>query len=82
MGREPQPYWFANITRHLEGAHFPASKEALLVHARDSGAGQDTLEVLEALPRNQDFRSLADVLDACRKIGDAAPQSGIIDRKP
>ena len=36
-----------NITHHLEEMHFPASKADLLIHARDNGAGQDTLEALE-----------------------------------
>ena len=39
-----------NVTHHLGGIHFPASKEDLLVRARDKGAGQDLLEVLESLP--------------------------------
>jgi len=38
---------------------FPASKADLLVHARDYGAGQDTLEVLESFPNGEEFGSLA-----------------------
>jgi hypothetical protein len=71
-----------NVTHHPGGARFPASKEDLLVHARDNGAGQDVLEVLESLPNGRKFGSLADVTKAYNEIGDQAPQTGIIDIKP
>ncbi len=71
----------ANVTHHLEGMHFPASKEDLLLRARDSGAGQDTLEVLESFPDDAEFESLADVIKAYGQA-DQVPQTGIIDVKP
>lgn len=75
-GRSP-----ANITHHLKGMHFPASKEDLLERARDNGAGQDVLEVLESLSNDQEFQTVADVVKAYGEA-DQAPQTGIIDRKP
>jgi hypothetical protein len=70
-----------NVTHHLEGTSFPASKKDLLLRARDNGAGQDTLEVLEAFPEGEEFESLAEVMDACDEA-DQVPQTGIIDVKP
>ncbi len=71
----------ANITHHLKGMHFPASKEDLLERARDNGAGQDVLEVLESFAEDEQFESAADVVKAYGEA-DQAPQTGIIDRKP
>jgi Protein of unknown function (DUF2795) len=70
-----------NVVHHLEGMRFPASKEDLLVRARDNGAGQDMLEVLESFPNGEQFKSLADVMKAYGDT-DQVPQTGIIDRKP
>ena len=71
----------ANLSHHLIGMDFPASKADLLRRARIRGAGQDALEVLESLPEDARFESLADVVEATRDA-DQAPQTGIIDRKP
>jgi hypothetical protein len=71
----------ANAAHHLTGTHFPACKEDLLRRARDNGAGQDILEVLESLPEHEEFKTLDDLLRACGD-SDQAPQTGIIDRKP
>ena len=71
----------ANVTHHLTGTHFPASKEDLLRRARDNGAGQDMLEVLESLPEDEEFETLDDLMKACGE-SDQAPQSGILERKP
>jgi Protein of unknown function (DUF2795) len=70
-----------NVTHHLKGAHFPASKDDLLERARDNGAGQDMLEVLESFPEDEEFESLAAVMKAYAE-SDQAPQTGIIDKKP
>ena len=48
MAHAPSGRSSANITHHFKGMHFPASKEELLERARDSGAGQDVIEVLES----------------------------------
>jgi glutaredoxin-related protein len=81
MDREIVGRSSANVAHHLEGMHFPSSKEDLLVRARDNGAGQDMLEVLESFPNSKEFGSLADVMKAFRE-SDQAPQTGILERKP
>ena len=70
----------ANVTHHLQGAHFPASKSDLLLRARDNGAGHDALELLESFPDDAEFESLADVIMAYGS--DQVPQTGIGDVKP
>ena len=70
-----------NAAHHLKGVHFPASKEDLLERARNNGAGQDVLEVLEFFPLDEEFATLADVMKAYGG-SDQAPQSGVIDIKP
>jgi poly(3-hydroxybutyrate) depolymerase len=69
-----------NATHHFKGAKFPASKEDLLLRARNNGAGQDTLEVLESFPNGRKFESLADVVSVFRQ-SDQVPQTGILERK-
>jgi Protein of unknown function (DUF2795) len=81
MTRELGGHSPANVTHHLKGAHFPASKDDLLERARDNGAGQDVLEVLESFPEDERFESLADAMKAYGEA-DQAPQTGMIDRKP
>jgi Protein of unknown function (DUF2795) len=71
----------ANITHHLQGAHFPAPKEDLLLRARDNGAGQDILELLESFAPGEEFTSLSDVIKAYQTT-DQAPQSGVHEQKP
>jgi hypothetical protein len=74
-------YSSVNVTHHLKGMHFPASKEDLLLRARDNGAGQDLLEVLESFPEGEEFETLADVMKAYGE-SDQVPQTGIIGQKP
>ena len=49
-----------------------------MLRARDKGAGQDALELLESSLRTRNSKSLADVTRACGG-SDQAPQSGILD---
>jgi hypothetical protein len=70
-----------NVTYHLQGTQFPASKRDLLLRARDNGAGQDALELLESFPEDAQFESLGDLTRACEG-SDQVPQTGIIDVKP
>ncbi|HEY1453273.1 MAG TPA: DUF2795 domain-containing protein [Roseiarcus sp.] len=80
MTKSPRGYASANLTHYLASVHFPASKRDLLQRARDGGAGQDALEMLESLPEDAKFDRLTDILAAAGP--DQAPQTGIIDRKP
>jgi hypothetical protein len=53
----------ANVTYHLKGIDFPASKQNLLQQAEDNGADSDVLEVIETMP-DADYGSMADVMKA------------------
>jgi hypothetical protein len=71
----------ANAARLLEGARFPSSRDNLLERARENGAGQDLIEVLQSFPQDRRFESLAEVVRACAR-SDQAPQTGVLDIKP
>jgi hypothetical protein len=51
----------SNVTHHLKGIDFPASRDDLVKHARRQGAERDVLDTLEKLPDEQ-YRSMADVM--------------------
>ena len=53
----------ANITQHLKGIHFPAAKRELLRQARQNGAEQDIMDLLDCIP-DQEFQTVAEVMKA------------------
>jgi hypothetical protein len=53
----------ANVTQHLKGMDFPASKDDLVRHAKDNGADQDVLDSIEQLPESR-YGTMADVMKA------------------
>lgn len=50
----------ANVTHHLEGIDFPASREDLEKRAKENGAEEDVLNVIREMP-DQQYESMADV---------------------
>lgn len=62
----------ANVTNHLKGAHFPASKRDLVSLAKDNGAEGEVIDVLENLP-GEEYASVAEVMKA---YGDEADRRG------
>jgi len=51
----------ANVTHSLKGMDFPARKDKLVSYARDHGADQDVIDVLNKLP-DREYNSMADVM--------------------
>jgi hypothetical protein len=51
----------ANVTHSLKGIDFPARKNDLVSYAREHGADQDVVSVLEHLPE-RDYNNMADVM--------------------
>jgi hypothetical protein len=49
------------MQKFLGGVDYPASKEDLLMRARENGAPQDVLDELETLPEDETFETPADV---------------------
>jgi hypothetical protein len=47
MANTPNPI---QIQKFLGGVDYPATKEALLAHAKDSGADSDVLDALQNIP--------------------------------
>ncbi len=65
----------ANVTQHLKGVGFPAHKQDLMRTARDNGADDDVLEVIQSMPDDA-FESMADVMKAYGEADrSAGPQS-------
>lgn len=50
----------ANITHHLKGVDFPASRADLENQAKDNGADDDVLEILRQMP-DREYDDMADV---------------------
>ena len=51
----------ANVTHHLKGIDFPASKRDLLQHAKKNGADPAVMEVIRGMP-DKEYGSMADVM--------------------
>jgi hypothetical protein len=50
----------ANITHHLKGTDFPATRADLEKNAKQNGAENDVLDVIRQMP-DQEYGSMADV---------------------
>lgn len=56
------------LQKHLKGVDYPASKEDLISHAKEQGADENAISVLEQLP-DQEYESPTDVSQAVSDIG-------------
>lgn len=50
-----------NVTHHLKGIRFPATRDDLLEQARENKADADVLDKIEQMP-GQDYGTMADVM--------------------
>ncbi|MFC3292717.1 DUF2795 domain-containing protein, partial [Modicisalibacter luteus] len=57
----------ANVTHHLKGTNFPASRADLEKQAKENGAEEDVLEVIRNMPDEQ-YEDMAGVM---KGIGEA-----------
>lgn len=57
----------ANVTHHLQGIDFPASRADLEECAKTNGAENDVLEVIRNMPEQE----YGDMSDVTKGIGDA-----------
>ncbi|NJL83234.1 MAG: DUF2795 domain-containing protein [Chloroflexaceae bacterium] len=55
------------IQKHLKGIDYPASKQDLVKHAQQQGAGDEVLDVLNQLPEEQ-YETPTDVSKAVGEI--------------
>jgi hypothetical protein len=53
----------SNVSHHLKGIHFPATKDTLLKVAKENGAERDILDMIEDMP-DMEFENIADVMKA------------------
>lgn len=64
----------ANVTKHLKGIDFPASKQGLIKHAKQGGADQEVIQELQGMDERE-YGSMADVMKAFGKEHQASPRS-------
>jgi len=53
----------SNITKYLQGMDFPAEKDDLIQHAKQQGANQDVIRVLNNID-DREYENTADVMKA------------------
>lgn len=68
MARGMGGHSVADITHHLKGIGFPAGKDDLLAQAKENGAEDDIMQILDSMP-DEDFQSIADVMKAVGSAG-------------
>ncbi|WP_414551169.1 DUF2795 domain-containing protein [Anabaena sp. CCY 0017] len=56
------------IQKHLKGFDYPAGKSDLIKHAKQQGADQDVISILEQLPENEEYETPTDLNKAIGKI--------------
>ena len=56
-----------NITHHLSGIDFPASKDDLISHAKKNEAEKEVLNVPQAMP-DQEYGNMADVMKSVGEV--------------
>lgn len=57
----------ANVAHHLKGIDFPADKNDLVNHAKNDGADNEVMEVLDQMPTRQ-YGSMADVMKGVGEV--------------
>jgi len=58
----------ANLGRFLKGLDFPAQQVDLVAQAKENGADQGVLEILENMPKRE-YASMADVVEMYGRSG-------------
>lgn len=71
----------ARVAKALQGADFPADKQALIDYAQTREAGEETLQGLRALP-DRTFQNSDDVVDAVPQEPEGAEAPGGTERVP
>ncbi|SDW87286.1 DUF2795 domain-containing protein [Nitrosomonas communis] len=55
------------VQKYLSGMDYPADKDEIIDHAKDQGADNDVVQILQQLPE-QDYKTAADVSKAIGQI--------------
>ena len=71
----------ARVEKALQGADFPADKQALIDYAQTREAGEETLQGLWALP-DREFQNLRDAVDAVPQEPEGGDARGGTERVP
>jgi hypothetical protein len=62
MGQSP-----ADITHYLKGIDFPCNKNDLISHAKQNGAEQSVINLLQNMPERQ-YMDMADVMKSYNQV--------------
>lgn len=65
----------ANVTHYLKGIDFPASKQDLMQTAKDNGAEDAVLDMIEQMP-DDEFEDMAGVMKAYGEADSVGGASG------
>lgn len=57
----------ANITHYLKGIDFPCNRNDLIKHAKQNGAEQPVISLLQNMPERQ-YGSMADVTNSYNQV--------------
>ena len=55
------------VQKYLSGMDYPADRDEIIDHAKDQGADNDIVQILQQLPE-QDYKTAADVSKAIGQI--------------
>lgn len=55
------------VQKYLSGMDYPADKDEIIDHAKDQGADNDVVQILQQLPE-RDYKTAADVSKAIGQI--------------
>ncbi|SFM83641.1 DUF2795 domain-containing protein [Nitrosomonas communis] len=55
------------VQKYLSGMDYPADKDEIIDHAKDQGADDDIVQILQQLPE-KDYKTAADVSKAIGQI--------------
>ena len=55
------------VQKYLSGMDYPADKDEIIDHAKDQGADNDVVQILQQLPE-QEYKTAADVSKAIGQI--------------
>lgn len=65
----------SNVAHSLKGIDFPANRDGLLRAAKENGAENDVLDMIEAMP-DDDYENMADVMKAYGEAGSGGEPDG------
>ncbi len=57
----------SNIAHHLKGIHYPARRDDIISRARENGAPQEIMDVLQQIPERE-YGNMADLMKGVGEV--------------